>query len=195
MGPHSALTDSERHPTCDGNHFALRHRGRLVCVTAALSLTILLLLAGCGNEDPGPSSSVDRCSPDALRDSVSAFLAAANSGDEDALVHAVSGPDDFEAFSHGLYYGPPPGPFFSTDDPDALVDHLVARQERGDRMTLESLHPTGYDPRRELCNFGFVIERQVSGGPRRSFVGKGALEASSGSISVWNTGPTKDADR
>ncbi len=57
-------------------------------------------------------------------------------------------------------------------------------------MWLSSLQQSanGFDRAFDICNIGFEISRQIAGGPKRLFIGKGALDAPTGRIAVWNTG-------
>jgi hypothetical protein len=125
--------------------------------------------------------------------SIRAFLRAANQGDRPALTGAIAAGERFREFSYGLTYGQSrPKRFFATRNRRTLIRHLLGRQARGDRIWLSSLDVNGYDRAFDLCNYGYLVDRRIAGGPRRPFVGKGANDGSSGRIAVWNTGQEAD---
>lgn len=117
------------------------------------------------------------------------FLGGANAGNEAVLNSAIADERHFRVYSHGLNYGPgQPRRFFQTKDRPELIDHLVRRQARGDRYWLASLDVNSYDRSFSICNFGFELSRRIGQGPIRRFGGKGALDASTFGIAVWNIG-------
>ena len=86
-------------------------------------------------------------------------------------------------------YGPgDPRRFFQTKNRQKLIQHLVRRQARGDRYWLRSLDVNSYDRSFSICNVGFELNRRIAQGPIRRFGGKGALDASTFGIAVWNIG-------
>lgn len=131
------------------------------------------------------------CAKDFVEAGVRNFLAAANSGSRERLYSAIADRDAFPIFSQGLEYGSKrPSRFFKTKNRGEMVRHLLKRQMKGDRMWFSSLQQSanGFDRAFDICNIGFKISREIAGGPKRLFIGKGALDASTGRIAVWNTG-------
>lgn len=129
------------------------------------------------------------CSPRRLRAAIERFLGGANAGHEGVLNSAIADEQHFRVYSHGLNYGPgEPRRFFQTEDRQELIEHLVSRQARGDRYWLASLDVNSYDRSFGICNVGFELDRRIGKGPVRRFGGKGALDASTYGIAVWNIG-------
>jgi len=171
---------------------------RLIAAAAALASIVLAAVAFpegdaevASHAAPAPKEQVraNPCSPIPMRAAIVRFLTAANTGHAGSLNSTVADEEHFRVYSHGLNYGPgSPRRFFQTKDRQELIQHLVRRQTRGDRYWLASLDVNSYDRSFNICNVGFELNRRIGQGPIRRFGGKGALDASTFGVSVWNIG-------
>lgn len=137
------------------------------------------------------SAAPSHCRPAAVRRSAVTFLSDASAGDATGLDASIAGEPRFVVFSTGFSYSAvSPRHFFVTYDRRRLIEKLLHRRAKGDRYRLEALQANGYDSGRRLCNIGFTLLRRIGSGPWRPFVGKGALDAATGAVVVWNIGGT-----
>lgn len=170
---------------------------RLIMASAAAAVIVVAAVQLRGDDariegnDVAPAevrTPSDPCSPTRLRSAIERFLAAANTGHEGGLNSAIATEKRFRVYSHGLDYRQEPRRFFVTRDRQELIEHLLGRQAVGDRYWLRALDVNSYDRSFEVCNVGFTLQRQIGEGPVRLFDGKGALDARSAQIAVWNIG-------
>jgi hypothetical protein len=161
----------------------------IIAVLAAVALTACNSSQELRPPDAEASLRGKPCPEPKMRDGVRAFLSAANKGDTAALELSLARQPAFRVFSAGFEYGSkPPKKFFSSKNRSKVIDKLLRRYALGDRYRPRSLHRTGYDGAFKICGVAFVIERRIAGGPWKPFVGKGALDAKTGTVAVWNVG-------
>lgn len=159
-----------------------------VCFTAIVAGVVLKTFSG-ANAAPESGPTGSRCSEDVVEAGVRGFLSATRRGDPVAVNVAVADQHAFRVYSEGLNYGSKrPDKFFMTQHRQVLVRHLLNRHAKGDRMWFRTFEAHGFDRQFDICNFEFTILRRIAGGPRRPFIGKGALDAPTGRVAVWNIG-------
>ncbi|MFN8164578.1 MAG: hypothetical protein U0R26_12290 [Solirubrobacterales bacterium] len=123
-----------------------------------------------------------------MKDGVREFLSSASAGDAERLDAAIAQEPAFRQFSTSFNYCSKPKRFFASKDRDEVIRRLMDRHAQGDRYRLLTLHRGDYDRSFKICNLGFTIDRRIEAGPWRPFVGKGALDARTGTVAVWNVG-------
>ena len=169
----------------------------VITVVGAISTVGLFQRTGLSDAASASTRSADSgrgaCSRPALREAVTRFLRAATRGSERGLRRAIANKRRFRVYSHGLEYSSPPRRFFATRKRRVLIRHLLRRHEKGDLYRLRSIDSTGRDRARDLCDLRFTLDRRIGDGPIEPFVGKGALDAPSGRIAVWNIGGTESS--
>ncbi len=127
-----------------------------------------------------------------MRQEVRAFVAASDAGERSQLESSVAPEPAFRQFSEVVGYGRH-GAFFRTMNRRALIEFLVRRGSLGDGTKLQAVRIGDFDREFDICNVSFVLLRRVGDGPWRHFGGKGATDAESGGIAVWNVGPASSA--
>jgi hypothetical protein len=177
-----------------------RMRSRLAVIGV---VGVVLMAASCGSpESPtGPEQTAGAdarskpCPTAWVKRHAGRFIAATDSGDRTRLEATIAPAAAFREFSQGLAYGRRSERFFRTRDRQELIDHLVRRRLRGDRTLALSVTGGRYDRDLEICNLSFLLARSIGEGLRRRFIGKGALDVSSGGVAVWNVGPERPRTR
>ena len=136
----------------------------------------------------GPPES-ESCKPPNVKKAVIRFLDSASTGDRSGLGASLTQGPAFRQFSAGFDYGSGRAEhFFATRERRLVIAKLLQRQALGDRYSLRTIDLNGYERSRHLCNLAFTLSRRIGNGPRRPFIGKGALDARTRTVSVWNVG-------
>lgn len=159
----------------------------------ATAITVAFVVTACGDggsqalpasqtELSAPSRAAqadERCSPEAVRSTVEAFLQEAQASPVRAVQQYIAPEPLFEWFSAEGRLGS------DSRDRGTLVEFLKLRSTDAGQSELVHFERNGRG--QGIAHFGFRI-RRAEGDSSSVFPGKGALDCGSGTIVVWSEG-------